>query len=329
MNPKVSVIVPVFRVEKYIERCARSLFEQTYDNIEYIFVDDCSPDKSITKLKRVLSMYPNRKKDTKIVKHLNNRGLAAARNTGIENATGDFFMHVDSDDWIVMDAVEKLVDKQSENDADIVEFDYITYHKNGSKVRTKFPEYDSRINHIFGVFQNKVPRGVVFRFTRASIYKISNVHNIEGANIGEDLYVVSQLIWFANKIDVLHEPLYYYDNTNNSSLTSQLKVSQIKQQKLNIDGLSVFFKDKSPDVYEMVMICRLKMMVEDLARLARERGNKIIFKQIQEEVAKCDFSYYKYIEIPYRPFLHIRNYGLLRIYSMCATYVKNIINKLN
>lgn len=78
----VSVIIPVYKVEKYIERCARSLFEQTLESIEFIFVDDCSPDQSIKILQSVLQEYPHRTPHTKIIRHERNRGLAAARNTG-------------------------------------------------------------------------------------------------------------------------------------------------------------------------------------------------------------------------------------------------------
>jgi glycosyltransferase involved in cell wall biosynthesis len=74
----VSILVPVYGVEKYIERCARSIFEQTYHNLDIVFVDDCSPDKSIEILKHVLEEYPNRKAQTRIIQHAHNRGFASS-----------------------------------------------------------------------------------------------------------------------------------------------------------------------------------------------------------------------------------------------------------
>ncbi len=74
-NPKVSIIVPIYRVEEYIERCAESLFAQTFDDIEYIFVDDCSPDKSVEILQRTLEKYPHRKRLTRIERLSSNSGL--------------------------------------------------------------------------------------------------------------------------------------------------------------------------------------------------------------------------------------------------------------
>jgi glycosyltransferase involved in cell wall biosynthesis len=90
---KVSILVPVYGVENYIERCARSLFEQTYENIEFVFVDDCSPDNSIQELEKIIKNYPNRKGQIKIIHHEKNIGLSGARHTAINNATGDFVIH--------------------------------------------------------------------------------------------------------------------------------------------------------------------------------------------------------------------------------------------
>lgn len=84
--PKVSIIVPVYGVEKYIERCCRSLFEQTLDDIEYLFIDDCSPDRSIEILKKVLDEYPHRKNQVHIHRMGKNSGQAAVRKWGMRGS---------------------------------------------------------------------------------------------------------------------------------------------------------------------------------------------------------------------------------------------------
>ena len=122
--PKVSVIIPVFGVEKYIERCARSLFEQTLDDIEFIFVDDCTNDDSISVLQKVLMEYPNRNNQTKIVYHDVNKGLPAARQTGLRIASGEYVAHCDSDDWVERSIYADMYEKASEEEADIVICDY-------------------------------------------------------------------------------------------------------------------------------------------------------------------------------------------------------------
>ena len=124
--PKVSIIVPVYGVEKYIERCACSLFEQTLDDLEFIFVDDSSPDDSIEKLQTLILKYPNRIPQVRIIRHDVNRGLPAARQTGIRVASGDYIIHCDSDDWIDLDLCETLYLKASENSSDVVIYNYKT-----------------------------------------------------------------------------------------------------------------------------------------------------------------------------------------------------------
>ena len=97
---KISILVPIYNVSKYIERCAHSLMEQSYENIEYVFVDDCTPDNSITLLKGVIAKYPHRQDQVKIISHEHNKGLAGARITALNSATGDYVVHVEADDYI-------------------------------------------------------------------------------------------------------------------------------------------------------------------------------------------------------------------------------------
>ena len=98
--PKVSVIIPVYNVEKYIEKCARSLFEQTLDDIEYIFIDDCSPDNSMLVLSKVLKSYPKREAQVRIIRNPENKGVAYSRTIGMKAATGEYMIHCDPDDWV-------------------------------------------------------------------------------------------------------------------------------------------------------------------------------------------------------------------------------------
>lgn len=104
----ISIIIPVYKVSAYIERCLKSVMKQTYDHFECILVDDASPDDSITKCERMIEEYDG-PIQFRILHHKQNRGLSAARNTGIEAAKGDYILFVDSDDLISNDCVEKLV----------------------------------------------------------------------------------------------------------------------------------------------------------------------------------------------------------------------------
>lgn len=104
----VSIIIPVYNVFDYIERCIRSVIAQTYQNIECILVDDCTPDDSIEKCQQIIAGYKG-PIEFKILHHKKNRGLSAARNTGTEAATGDYIYYLDSDDEITNDCIELLV----------------------------------------------------------------------------------------------------------------------------------------------------------------------------------------------------------------------------
>ncbi|MBP5211144.1 MAG: glycosyltransferase family 2 protein [Bacteroidales bacterium] len=100
----VSVIVLVYNVRDYIAQCARSLFGQTLEDIEYIFVDDCSGDESIEILEKILEEeFPERKGSVKILRNDRNRGQAWCRRLAVENAAGEYIIHCDSDDWPEID----------------------------------------------------------------------------------------------------------------------------------------------------------------------------------------------------------------------------------
>ena len=130
MVPKVSVIITIYNREKYIEDCARSLFEQTLDDVEFIFVDDASTDNSVMILRELLKNYPKRRSMTKIICLEKNGGRAFARQTGIDNVTGEYVIHVDSDDWVDLDMLEKLYEKAKETYADIVGCNVAHEYKN-------------------------------------------------------------------------------------------------------------------------------------------------------------------------------------------------------
>lgn len=119
-NPKVSVIVPIYNVEAYIERCAISLFEQTLDNIEYIFVNDCTPDNSMMILSEVLARYPQRKEQVRIINQPKNLGAAKAREDGIKEARGEYIIHCDSDDWVDKNMYLDMYRKAKSEDLDYV-----------------------------------------------------------------------------------------------------------------------------------------------------------------------------------------------------------------
>ena len=111
IQPKVSVIVPIYKAERTIERCAESLLEQTLKELEFIFINDCTPDKSMILLRKTIEKYPKRKKQVRIIDLKKNQGIANVRRNGIEHAKGDYILFVDSDDWVEKDCVMIILKK--------------------------------------------------------------------------------------------------------------------------------------------------------------------------------------------------------------------------
>ena len=155
----VSVIVPIYNVEKFIARCVKSLMEQSLDRVEYIFIDDATPDNSIVILKEVLSYYPQRSLHCQIIKHEKNNGLPAARNTGLSLAKGQYIFHCDSDDFVEHDMLKFMYEKAVETQADIVWSDwYLSY---GTKERYMYqPEYESAYLALKGLLAGEMKYNV-------------------------------------------------------------------------------------------------------------------------------------------------------------------------
>lgn len=227
MNSLISVIVPIYNVEKYIERCARSIFEQTYQNLEIIFIDDCTPDKSIIILKNILEDYPDRKSQTRIITHERNRGLAAARLSGLRVCRGKYIQQVDSDDYIACNMIEQMYSEAELKNADITVCDFNIVYPN--KIRCQ--SLSIPLDHI--EFMNKVLTGEIHssvwnKLIRRDLYIKNKVYPTEGINQFEDLSVMYKLLYFANRIAYISKPLYFYSMENPNSYT-RIKMDDRKQ----------------------------------------------------------------------------------------------------
>lgn len=236
----VSILVPVYKVERYIEKCAMSLFEQTYDNIEYVFVDDCSPDNSIALLKSIMERYPKRKNRVKIVKHEKNLGLANARITAINSCNGVYLLNVDSDDYIERDMVEIMVKKALDSDSDMVicDFNYIFIDR--VKRINNVVETD-RLEYIASLITRRSSVCVWGRLIKKSLYVTNSVYPISDLNYAEDYVVTPRLVYFARNIVKVDKALYNYVQLNNASYTHKLSSISIDNAILANEILCDFF----------------------------------------------------------------------------------------
>lgn len=221
--PFVSVIIPVFKVEEYIERCARSLFEQTLDNIEYLFIDDCTPDNSIKVLKKVLEDYPHRKEQVVIHRMDCNSGQAAVRKWGIQNAKGDFVIHCDSDDWVDKNMYKSMYEKALKEKADVVVCDYKEVYSNGTTRYFKSCHSTIRDSFLINMLCQKDAWSLWNKLFRRSVFYDIVFPKF---NMAEDMALCIQLIIRSNTIAYIPQPLYHYYK-HDSSITKLATIDNI------------------------------------------------------------------------------------------------------
>lgn len=230
---KISVIVPVFGVEKYIEKCVESLMNQTFEDVEYIFVNDCTKDNSINILYDILQKYPNRQ--VKVLTHDVNKGLPAARNTGLSMAIGDYIFHCDSDDYLELDALECLYKKTQEEKADIVWCD-IYENYSTSQIYLIQPDYTVPSDALKAMLTSNMRFNVWNKLCKRSLYIENKITFLEGNSMGEDMCMMKLFI-HAKKVAHIPKALYHYVRCNPSALTKKQTHKKIQEDKNNIESL--------------------------------------------------------------------------------------------
>lgn len=208
MQPLVSVIVPVYKVENYLPRCIESLYKQSLKEIEIILIDDASPDSS----GKICEQYAKKDPRCKVIHHTENKGLAAARNTGIQHATANYLMFVDSDDWVNENFCKKAYECAINYQAEIVIFPFQSLSESRffgmrNKKRTMFDNgYKTpkdaiklMLNGIGGFAWNKLFQKQIFEKT-----------TFPEGYLYEDLRTIYKIVAEADTIYYLDEVLYYY-----------------------------------------------------------------------------------------------------------------------
>lgn len=232
MEYSVSVIIPVYNVGKFIERCVRSLMEQTMDNVEYIFVDDASPDNSIQILQKVLADYPNRRDNVRILTHAENKGLPAARNTGLAVAQGKYIFHCDSDDFVEPDMLEQLYGKAIECDADIVWCDWYLTFENSERYMTQ-PAYDTPLEALKAMLSGVMKYNVWNKLVRRSIYVENKIEFPAGYGMGEDMTIML-LFAYAERISYLPHAFYHYVKLNTNAFSQTYSKRHLQELQHNV-----------------------------------------------------------------------------------------------
>ena len=246
LMPAVSIIIPIYGVEQYIEKCARSLFEQTLEDIEYIFVDDCTTDKSIEILQKVMAEYPLRQPQTKIIRHETNQGLPQARKTGIENSTGEYIGHCDSDDWVDKDMYSSLYHNATKNQYDIITCDLLKTEQEYTNILSYFAQKPQSKEYIFtNIFSNTCLHNLVGTLAKRDLY--SNI-KIPNTSLYEDLVFTTQLFHHAKSVGYLPKPFYHYiigSASMTNVVSTDQKIKNLILAKQNFDIILDFLKENN------------------------------------------------------------------------------------
>ena len=319
-QPQVSIIVPAYNVENYIERCLNSLVNQTFKDIEIITINDGSTDKSLELINKYV------KEDIRVsVIDLGDEGVSYCRNLGVEKANGKYIMFVDSDDWIDSNMIEAMYKKAEENKLDLVMCSYIREFKDHSKEKIfNLPEEiiykedkvkNELLRKLVGPVKEELSNpemldalGTVWgKLYRTDILKENKIKFVDLKEIGsaEDTLFNIFTFNYLSKVMFLNKPMYHYWRDNPKSVTSQYNPKLKEQRKVFFKYISDFIKENNfGQVFEEALNNRICTSVLGLGLIECSKNNKIsrinkiknIKKIINEEYIR---NAYKNLELKY------------------------------
>ena len=268
-NKRISVIIPVYNAEKTLPHCIASLYAQTYRNLELLFINDCSKDNSLAVINEQITNATNVAGiETKVLIHETNRGVAAARNTGLEAATGDYIYYVDADDWIAPDTLESLVREAEQKEADIVGHEwYLAFEQNERYMRQ--PAFSSPDEALRNMMGGMLRWNLWLFLVRRSLYEKNGIRFIEGMNMGEDMMVMIKLFTCAKNVSFLNKPFYHYVQANANSLTHIYSQEHIRQVTTNVYEVEKYIgngglsKQLEPYTHFLKLNIKLPLLISD------------------------------------------------------------------
>lgn len=297
LQPLVSVIVPVYKVENYIKNCLESLINQTYLNWEAILVDDGSPDRS----GEICEEYAVRDRRFKVI-HKNNGGLSSARNEGVVHAKGQYVFYLDSDDYIHCNTIRHLLSIAIQNNAEIVQCDFVR----GSDI--KFPDSDIKekisIYNKYTIFTSFTAKII----TCGKLYKRSIIGSIrfpEGL-INEDDFTTWKFYYNAGCIVVTNLPLYYYTCNPKSIMAQKIKRPDFRYFDAYRERIAFFKERNEIDLESVSRIQWMKSLVMTYSNPMLTTGQKKdvadIFKTNYNALKMSEFKIPTKLAVVFRAF---------------------------
>lgn len=304
---KVSVVVPIYNVEQYLNKCIESIVDQTYEDLEIILVDDGSTDSSPS----ICDEW--KKKDKRVVViHKENGGLSSARNAGLEVATGDYIMFEDSDDWLELDIVEKCVARIENDKSDLVIFGYKKVDENGKVLGDFTFGNDTYTKEEMSSQLHKRILEMSFGYAWNKLYRLSVIKESGLTNDGsiidrEDLYFNLQLFKYLRMISYLDCVGYYYLQRN-SSLLHTGNVARLKSVNnfcKKISQVAWGNKEEETKVLNMVILhyladCIVKNVIWNNEVKKRDQA-----KLIRDIISNCPSAKIIYIDPDNSRFMNV------------------------
>lgn len=214
MSPQISVIVTVYNTKRFLARCVESVLSQTFTDFELLLIDDGSTDGS----GKICDVYAE--KDSRVrVFHKENGGVASARQLGVDNAVGVYSIHVDADDWVEENMLERMYLRASKAHADVVIADFFSDRDGQSIYMAQKSNKELSSDILDEILVNNLLGALWDKLIRHSLYKEYNVHFFHGIDYGEDVLVLAQLFPKNLKVIFLHEAFYHYNGQNPNSIT--------------------------------------------------------------------------------------------------------------
>lgn len=231
-SPKISVIVPVYKAEKYIHRCIDSLLVQTFKNFELLLIDDGSPDNS----GKICDEYA--RIDSRVrVFHKGNGGVSSARQYGLEHAVGDYVIHADPDDWVESEMLQELYNKAISENADMVICDYYVNTNGKSKRHSQLIKLKDSNVVLSGILDGSIYGSCWNKLIRRSFIRNNNIHFHKDINVCEDRQFIIETLLQKPKIEYISKAFYHYctDVNDNSLVRSGKKYASYRINEFFID----------------------------------------------------------------------------------------------
>lgn len=247
VDPLVSVIIPVYNPGKYFKYCLDALFSQSLDRIELLFINDHGTDNSWDYLRNYLEGEKEQHVvSVKLIEHSENRGAAAARNTGIQHALGAYVTFCDADDWMSSNTLEQLYLKAEEQQSDIVWSDFYYSYETYELISKESIPTNSK-SCIKALLSEEMHGSLCNKLYKRDLFILNDIQFDEKASVWEDLYANIRLFYFAKHVTYISEAFYHYRQEIPTSLTGIENHRRVSDVQINCDNIVRFLSNKGYD----------------------------------------------------------------------------------